>query len=72
MIVLRLPDGDLLVLLPDGRAIRIRPDGKAMPGTDHNVVNERCARELIACARVRRILEQTRGRRRRMPTRMLN
>ncbi len=27
MLVLRLPDGDVLLLLQDGRAFRIRPDG---------------------------------------------
>lgn len=31
MIVLRLCDGDLLVLNPDGQAIRIRPDGSTVP-----------------------------------------
>lgn len=31
MIVLRLPDGDVLVLLPDGGSIRVRPDGSTVP-----------------------------------------
>lgn len=31
MIVLRLPDGDVLVIYPDDRTIRIWPDGSTLP-----------------------------------------
>jgi hypothetical protein len=33
MLLIRLPDGDLLVLNPTGSAIRIRPNGSTVPPT---------------------------------------